>query len=168
MTDKEFDLMMQHNPHLRITQEDGGRASVAAQIAQAHAAITAQLAENALPSEDDMQIAVIQWADAQPHPALRWLFHVPNGGARDAATGGKLKAMGVRAGVVDLLLPWHDWDGQAARYVGLAIEMKRKPNRPSAEQREWLAHLESQGWRCEVCWSAEEAIGVLREYLDIA
>ena len=59
MTDKEFDLMMQHNPHLRITQEDGGRASVAAQIARAHAAVSVRLAENAQPLEDEMQAAVI-------------------------------------------------------------------------------------------------------------
>lgn len=161
MTDKEFDLMMQHNPHLRITQEDGGRASVAAQLAQAHAAVSVRLEENAQPLEDEMQAAVIAWADGQEHPALRWLAHIPNGGYRPKSTLGSIP--GVKRGIPDLMLWW-----RTADYVGLCIEMKRRPNKVSPEQREWLAHLESQGWRCEVCWSAEEAIWVLREYLDIA
>ena len=163
MTDKEFDLMMQHNPHLRITQEDGGRASVAAQLAQAHAAVAVRLAENAQPLEDEMQAAVIAWADSQGHPALRWLFHVPNGFYRTKATLGKMAGQGIKAGVPDLWLPW-----SVARCPGLVIEMKRKPNKPSAEQEEWIAYLRYEGWRCEVCLSADEAIGVLREYLVIA
>ena len=160
MTDKEFDLMMQHNPHLRITQEDGGRASVAARIAQAHAAVSVRLAENALPLEDEMQAAVIAWADAQEHPALKWLAHIPNGGYRPKSTLGSIP--GVKRGIPDLMLWWHTAD-----YVGLCIEMKRKPNKPSAAQLEWLEHLQREGWHTEICWSAEEAIGVLCEYLDI-
>ena len=162
MTDKEFDLMMQHNPHLRITQEDGGRASVAAQIAQAHAAVTVQLEENAQPLEDEMQAQVIAWADAQEHPALKWLMHVPNGGARDPATAGRLKAAGVRRGVPDLWLPW--WDGL---HCGVVIEIKRRPNKPTPEQLEWIEHLRQNRWRCEVCYSAQSAIDTIRQYLDI-
>lgn len=162
MTDAEFDAMMQHNPHLRITQESGGKDSVAAQIAKAHAAITTQLADNAQPYEPEMQAEVIAWADNQDHPALRWLFHPANGEYRTMATAARLKKMGVRPGVPDLWLPW--WDGL---YCGVVIEMKRQPNKPSAEQLEWLEHLRQNRWRCEVCYSAQAAIDVLREYLDI-
>ena len=38
-------------------------------------------------------------------PALRWLFAVPNGGARNKVAGAKLKAEGVRRGVPDYLWP---------------------------------------------------------------
>lgn len=160
MTDKEFDLMMQHNPHLRITQEDGGRASVAAQIARAHAAVSVRLEENAQPLEDEMQAAVIAWADAHPHPALRWLAHIPNGGYRPKSTLGSIP--GVKAGIPDLVLWWRKGD-----CPGLCIEMKRRPNKPSDKQLEWLAHLDAQGWRWAICYSAQAAIDVLREYLDI-
>ncbi len=43
-----------------------------------------------------MQAAVIAWADSQTHPALRWLFHVPNGEYRTKATAGRLVGMGVK------------------------------------------------------------------------
>lgn len=162
--DRELAALLRNNPELRVLNAP----DVAAQIAQAHAAVSVQLADNALPLEDEMQAAVIAWADSQEHPALKWLMHTPNGGYRSPATAARMKALGQRPGVPDLLLYWHDWDGQAARYVGLAIEMKRKPNKPTAEQLAWLEHLEAQGWRCEVCYSAQAAIGVISEYLDIA
>jgi hypothetical protein len=125
----------------------------------AQAQAQAQLPE---PYEPVMQARVIEWAEAQSHPALQWLFHTPNGEYRTKATLGRLSKMGINSGVPDLLLPW-----RMADFVGLAIEMKRRPNKPSAEQLQWLAHLEAQGWRCEVCYSAQAAIDVLREYLDI-
>lgn len=38
-------------------------------------------------------------------PALRWMFHCPNGGKREAITGGQMRALGVKQGVPDLLMP---------------------------------------------------------------
>jgi hypothetical protein len=57
-------------------------------------------------TEEDIHRAVVEWADrqAQAHPALKMLFHVPNGGSRHVAEAVKLKAMGTRQGVPDLLL----------------------------------------------------------------
>lgn len=156
--DRELAAILRSNPELRVVGEPDHAPTPTQQAIRA-----AAVAKYAEPTEEDMQIAVIAWADSQIHPALRWLFHVPNGGHRDPATGGRLKAMGVRAGVVDLLLPWRTGD-----YIGLAIEMKRKPNKPSAEQLEWLDHLQAQGWHTEVCYSAALAIDTIKAYLDIA
>ena len=39
------------------------------------------------------------------YPDLELLYHVPNGGSRNKAEASKLKRMGVRAGVPDLVLP---------------------------------------------------------------
>lgn len=169
MTDAEFDQLMQHNSDARIVAQDGTLQDLSQYKAQQTREIAGLLGLTPRqlgvpePSEEEMQAAVIAWADAQVHPALRWLFHVPNGGARDPATGGKLKAQGVRPGVPDLWLPW-----RTGAYSGLVIEMKRKPNRPSDEQKDWIYHLMDHGWRVEVCYSAAAAIDVLREYLDIA
>lgn len=64
------------------------------------------------------------------------IFAVPNGSQRSRTTGARLKAEGVSAGVPDLFIPaWCVW-----------IEMKRaRGGTVSAEQRDWLAYLESIG-----------------------
>lgn len=162
--DRELAELLRRNPDLRVMGEPDKATAV---LARDHA-ITQRTRELlALPHEDEMQAAVIAWADSQTHPALRWLFHVPNGGYRDAATAGKMKIAGQKPGVPDLLLPWTTFDVDNREIHGLVIEMKRKPNRPTREQDAWLEHFTTEGWRCEVCYSAEEAIGVLCEYLEI-
>jgi len=99
---------------------------------------------------------------AEEAPDLRWLFAIPNGGARSKATAGKLKAEGVRPGVPDLMLP-------VARggYHGLYIEMKAVGGRTSDEQKAWIAGLRENGYRVEVCVGADAAWRVLCEYLEI-
>lgn len=125
-------------------------------------------------------------------PALRWLFAVPNGGWRGkprklrsgrtlpptAAT--KAKSEGVRRGVPDYLWPVHCVPSRipdarivanavrppAQYWVGLALELKAKGGRVEPEQREWLLHLESQGWLCVVAYGADEAWAAIREYCD--
>lgn len=94
------------------------------------------------------------------HPELARLFHVPNGGGRSKATAGKLKAEGVRRGVPDYLWPMRS----AAGDVGLAIELKAQGGRLEPEQREWIAHLSGQGWRCVVAYGWEEAWAAICAY----
>jgi len=114
------------------------------------------------PTEHQEQTAVLQWAEyyAAKWPELKLLFAIPNGGARHVITAKKLKAEGVKAGVPDLFLP-------AARgnYHGLFIEMKVRPNKPSIRQSVWIAALGEQGYKVEICYSAEEGIEALRLYL---
>lgn len=124
------------------------------------------------PTEAEEQIALFTWLDAHKgqHPALAWAFHVPNGEFRHPATAGRLHSMGVRRGVPDFLLPCLAHDAGADRtYVGLAIELKRadRSNHTTPEQDDWLAWLDSQDWRCVVCYGAQEAIGVICEYLGM-
>jgi hypothetical protein len=96
-------------------------------------------------------------------PELRWLFHVPNGGKRTALVGAQMKAMGVKPGVPDLLLPvWRE--GSA----GLALEMKTAIGRLSTEQNDWKHHFESEGWQFRVARSAQEARTILCAYLGMA
>ena len=121
------------------------------------------------PSEDAEQAAVIAWAQASAvqWPALAWLFHVPNGGARDAATGAMLKRAGVRAGVPDLFLPCPRPRPDGGQWHGLFVEMKRADhsNSPSAEQKRWLDYLRSAGYMAVVCYGADEAIRAIQTYL---
>lgn len=123
-------------------------------------------------TEAEEQIALFTWIDAHKaqHPALAWAFHVPNGEWRHPATAGRLKAQGQKAGVPDILLPCIAHDAGADKtYVGLAIELKRADhsNHTTPEQEQWLSWLDSQDWRCVVCYGAQEAINVIRDYLDM-
>lgn len=70
------------------------------------------------PTEYDLQRAFVIWLDGNPdrngvprvRPALApnvVYFHVPNGGSRNAAEGARFKAIGVKAGVPDLVFLAH-------------------------------------------------------------
>lgn len=96
-------------------------------------------------------------------PELKWLHHSPNGEKRDAITGNKLKAMGVKKGWPDLILPV-----RVGSTTGLVIEMKSATGSTTPEQKEWLEHFGDQGWHVQVCRSALEARTILCQYLGIA
>ena len=68
------------------------------------------------------------------------LYHIPNGGTRDAIEGRHLKQQGVKRGVPDLCLP-------VARenYHALYIELKTDTGRATTEQKWWGKHLKCQG-----------------------
>lgn len=119
----------------------------------------------ALRSEDTEQINVIQWAgwNMNRYPELKWLHHCPNGGSRNRNEAVKFKQMGVRAGVSDLCLPY-----PKGVYCGLYIEMKYGDNRLQDTQKEFLADMAEAGHFVVTCYSAEEAIRIIEEYLYLA
>ena len=53
-------------------------------------------------TEDQIQIALVKHIELRASPGVLW-FHVPNGGSRHPAEAAKMKKMGVRPGVADLL-----------------------------------------------------------------
>lgn len=118
----------------------------------------------AMRSEDTEQIAVIQWAqyNVNHHPELKWLHHCPNGGSRNKQEAVKLKQMGVKAGVADLCLPY-----PKGIYCGLYVEMKFGNNRQQKTQKEFLADMAAAGHFVATCYSAEEAISIIMEYLSL-
>jgi hypothetical protein len=117
------------------------------------------------PTEAQEQEAVMTWARCTVGrlPSLCWLFHVPNGGARDGATAAAMQRQGVQRGVPDLCLPVPVGD-----YHGLWIELKRRDhsNHASPEQVRWLEHLRASRYMAVVCYGADEAIATLEAYLD--
>ena len=115
--------------------------------------------------EDQMQSDLFQfYAIAESRiPELRWAFHTPNGGHRHLGVAMKLKRMGVRRGVPDVLIPVSN-----GVFTGLAIELKHKRNRQTAEQTSWLAHLRSQNWQVEVCYGWERAAIITLHYFSVA
>ncbi len=94
-------------------------------------------------------------------PELDLMFAVPNGGHRHVLTAVKLKAEGVKSGVPDICLP-------VARkgYGSLFVEMKKEGGRLRDSQKKWLEELPKHGCKVAVCYSTDEAISVIKEYLN--
>lgn len=113
--------------------------------------------------EDSEQIALMQWARLQSGkiPELALLFHIPNGGKRDAREAARFKAMGVKPGVPDMFLPV-----PCGIYCGLWIELKRRDGgKLSKNQAEFLEALAGQGYKTAVCAGWEEAKNEILRYL---
>lgn len=113
-------------------------------------------------SEHDEQAALIELCRLHEgqYPALCLIYAIPNGGARDAITGARLKREGVKPGVPDLCLPVSR-KGHGAMYV----EMKHGKNKPQPAQEAWIDALTDEGNRVVVCYSAEAALAELLDYL---
>jgi hypothetical protein len=102
--------------------------------------------------EDDLHIAVVRYLSlALPDDAF-W-FHVPNGGKRGKAEAGRFKAMGVKAGVPDIVIIY----GGAPYF----IELKADKGRLSKAQRETLEALVKAEAVVKVCRSLEEVSELL-------
>lgn len=118
-----------------------------------------------IPTESEEQRAVMEWAEAASGrwPELRLLYHVPNEGQRSMATGGRLRAEGLKSGVPDLCLP-----SAHGKYHGLYIEMKRtQGSKTTPEQKEWLEALEVEGYKTALCRGADAAIETIMGYLTL-
>lgn len=96
--------------------------------------------------------------------AQRWpnlvCFAVPNGGARNPATGARMKQEGVLAGVPDIFLA-----KSACGKHGMFIEMKTKRGRVSERQRDLFPLLESAGYAVVVARGWKEAADAVELYL---
>lgn len=106
--------------------------------------------------------------DAQHFELARLLFgtdllwcHVPNGEKRSKRVAAKLKRMGVKPGVPDVLI---------FTRPPLAIELKRADGkgRVSKEQRQWLADLQADGWTICVAVGYKEAWERVKEHYGIS
>lgn len=113
-------------------------------------------------NEDQEQQKVIEWAmyRSLEYPELRLLHHVPNGGSRNRAEAVKLKRMGVKAGVPDLVLP-----SPHGGYAGLYIELKIGKNKQTDSQKEWMEMLTEQGYKVVLCYGGDAAIQTIENYI---
>lgn len=112
-------------------------------------------------SEDDLQRACVKWVQLY-HPQLweaKRLFHIPNGGKRDAREAAKFKELGVQAGVSDLLLtiPRGKWNG-------MFIELKVGNNGLSQHQKVFIAAHEKDYYTA-IVRSLDEFIREIENYL---
>lgn len=87
-------------------------------------------------------------------PGWLW-FHVPNGEKRGKATAGRLKAMGTKAGVSDLLLIA---PGGARLH---ALELKRKGRKPTETQKAFMCAVVKAGGEADWADTFDDAIKIL-------
>lgn len=115
-------------------------------------------------TEHDMQCSIINECAyrANQDPRYGLLYAIPNGGHRDVRVGVKLKAEGVRKGMLDLCLPV-----PRHSFHGLYMELKVGKNKPTPEQRQWQNALTLQGYFVTVVYDdPAEAMRILEWYLE--
>jgi len=131
-----------------------GRAKSTARRARAH-------------PEQDLQIAAVQYLRlALPDCQI---IHCPNGGKRGKAEGAIFKAMGVQAGVADLLVCRGAWDQEfrAGKYhytppfIGW-IELKATAGRLSASQKAFRLECEAKNIPWKEARSLNEIESIVR------
>ena len=116
-------------------------------------------------TETGEQQAVIEWSlwNRGRYPELETLHHTVNEGKRSVTNGAMLKNIGMSKGFPDLSL--HCAKGA---YHSLHIEMKKdRRSRVSKEQKDWIARLNRWGNCAVICYCADEAIRVLKKYLNL-
>lgn len=94
------------------------------------------------------QTALVEWRDlwVSQIPALRWLFHCPNGELRDPNIARKLLKMGVLAGVADFI-----WLYPRNGYHGMVLELKSVHGSLSESQKEFLDYCRGAGYYACCC-----------------
>jgi hypothetical protein len=134
-----------------------------------------------LRSEHDEQVSLFKMIALHSikYPALKFAFAVPNGARTSYGAAVKLKLEGLKSGVPDIFIPipkniksktplilggTHEVYGHIVIH-GLFIEMKKKGNKPSPNQIEYMAYLKSAYFQCNVCYNADEAMQVILDYL---
>lgn len=111
--------------------------------------------------ESKLQTSCMTWLKYQ-HPDIeRLCFAVPNGAKRNRASGGLLKAQGMKAGVADLILLI-----PKGPFSSLCIEMKAgDKGKQSDLQKSWQELAEKHGNKYVVCRSFDEFRRVINDYL---
>lgn len=113
---------------------------------------------------------------AYPVPELKWFHAIPNGGNRGdteksrAIEGGRMKAEGVKSGVLDTF-----WPLKRGPFSGLYIEMKRKALKNeknhlagcSDSQIEFGQFVTNNNFVARVCYTWEEAAKALEWYYSL-
>ena len=90
------------------------------------------------------------------NPAEAYWFHTPNQGIRSAIQGAKLKAMGMRPGVPDIVVRWPGNLGW--------IELKAAAGVVSDAQKLFMAQAAALGDFISVCRSVEEVQATLKSW----
>lgn len=109
--------------------------------------------------EDLMQVQVIEYIKQCTDLPY---FHIANQRQTSPAHGAKLKRMGVVAGVSDLFIPRSN-----GKQHGIFIELKSPGGRVSEAQQKFLSQMITENYGAHVCYSAQEAILIIKSFYGI-
>jgi hypothetical protein len=110
--------------------------------------------------ESNIQKSCIEWFRYQHRSLADMIFHIPNGGKRNAREAARLKAEGVTAGVADVIL----LVGRQG-YNSLCIEFKAPKGTQTSLQKEWQRQAETNGNKYIICRSFDEFRDEITKYL---
>jgi hypothetical protein len=108
-------------------------------------------------AEARLQAAIIEHIKLRVRKGVLW-FHVPNGEHRSKSTGAKLKRMGVRPGVADLVFVLPP-NGEVC-----FLELKADAGRPSDAQLVFADACEAAGATYAIAWDLEHALTLLEAW----
>lgn len=113
--------------------------------------------------EDSELIKFFDWVRVNEKFDSRFsaIYHVANERCTSMHKGKIFKQKGVRSGVPDVHVPI-----PSGMYPGLFIEFKIRPNTLSDSQKGFIKTLLGLGYLVVIAWSADEAIEIVREYLE--
>lgn len=106
-------------------------------------------------NEDSVHKSVVAHLNLRCSPHCFW-FHVPNGGSRHLLEAVKLKAMGTKAGVADIVL--------VIRGRTYFLELKGSKGKPSLDQIAVKALVQTAGGTYEIAKGIDEALGYLESW----
>lgn len=121
------------------------------------------MARKQIPTEHDEQKAFFDECAWRGNRDADWLcvFAIPNAGKRSFGAARYYAEEGLKSGVPDTLLAV-----PRCGYHGLFVEFKRAGERLRDSQEVWHVRLRAQGYRVEVCRTAEDAISLASRYLN--
>lgn len=109
--------------------------------------------------EDRMQNKVMTYLQLQYPQAI--YTHPPNEGKRTPFERFKLKFLGAKAGVPDILIFTPNKSNN-----GLAIELKAGKKKPTESQEQWLKDLKACGWASYCSCSLEDTLMLIDKYFN--
>jgi predicted RecB family endonuclease len=95
------------------------------------------------------------------YPVLRWIHAIPNGGHRHVAVAKRMKAEGVKAGILDICIPI-----PVDEWAGAYVEMKYGKGRLTNNQKAFIEAIQGTH-KVYVCYSWTEAAKAIGDYLGI-
>jgi hypothetical protein len=125
-----------------------------ARSAKAHAAAAARVRSVPV-SEDSLHRSVAEFLDWMLLPPAVWTTFPAGWGKLGKATAGRLKAVGLKEGMPDILV---------FRGVTIGIELKTEKGKQSPEQIAMMYKLRAAGVSVHVCRSIDEVYEVLTTF----
>ena len=120
--------------------------------------------------EHKEQCAFFDWCrlNENKYPQLKWIFAIPNQGRRNPTIGARFKREGMKAGVSDVFVPvpfMYDYGDSMSG--GLFIEFKYGKNKLTDAQKDFQEEMQAREYDVAVVYSSEEAIELVKNYLQI-